>query len=152
MNKTAVENSINNSSDICNEALRQENKIVAEYNYVLRKFSAENLVDELLPIRNEHRKSIGDLGQLIMKIGGIPDQIPVTDIPISASLGGVEKLFGKSSAVEILKNHEVMLLEEYEARLDCRILVGDCVNIFATILLPRVQSHLAKIGKLEEIA
>lgn len=136
--------------DRCNKLLRGERSAVETYAIAIEKFGDDPRVEKLKDICQEHRHSVSDLEKNIQDMGGDPD----TD---SGAWGGLAQavqksanLLGTQGALESLASGEKIGLKDYEKAIDSGKLMPECVELVRLQLIPRIESHLSILERLEE--
>lgn len=135
---------------VCNKLLRGERSAVETYEMAIDKYGDDARLSELREICEEHRRSVADLEQNIVRMGGTPDNDSGAWGAFAKAVQGSANLFGKESAVESLQKGEENGREDYEDALEGDDLMPECRNLYSTTLLPRVVKHISILEGLEE--
>lgn len=146
---THPENSVH-CIDICNSLLRGELSAVETYNQAIEKFSDAAACSELIRIRNEHVESVAKLQANVVSMGGEPDNDSGAWGVFSKLVQGTANLFGDESALMALKRGEEHGRDEYQKALDDVRVMPSCKELMLNDLLPKVQSHISTLDRLEE--
>ena len=145
MNTEATEDCI----EACNKILRGERSAVETYEMAFEKHGSDSRLSELREICEEHRRSVTDLEQIIVRMGGKPSTDSGAWGTFAKAVQGSANLFGKESAVESLQKGEKKGKEDYEDALEGDDLMPECRNLYSTTLLPRVVKHISILEGLE---
>ncbi len=135
----------------CNSLLRGELSAVETYAKAIEKYPSTPATPELTRIQSEHRQSANRLAQNVRDMGGVPETDSGAWGTFANAVQGAANLFGTESAIESLERGEEHGRKEYEEALNCQHVMPECKVMIRTELLPRVEKHLAVLGRLEEI-
>lgn len=142
MNKECVET--------CNSLLRGERSAVETYDIAIDKFSSHAVKPHLERIRSEHVKSVGDLETRVKAMGATPDSDSGAWGTFAKAVQNTANVFGKESAIASLQRGEEHGRKDYEDALDEKEVSAECKTLIRNVLLPRVESHIAELDRLEE--
>ncbi len=151
MNATIEAPSIEDCIKTCNSLLRGERSAVETYNKAIEKFGADDRLSDLNRIRDEHKQTVRELEQNVLAMNGEPDTDSGAWGAFAKAVQTTANFFGKESALESLIKGEEHGKSEYEKALVDNSLTASCRDLYATKLLPRVDSHILTLKRLEEL-
>ncbi|NNE90301.1 MAG: DUF2383 domain-containing protein [Verrucomicrobiales bacterium] len=137
--------------DACNSMLRGERSAVETYDLALEKFGGDPQLDQLRRIRDDHARSVSDLSQCVLRMGGLPDESSGAWGTFANLVQKAANLFGEESAVESLLQGEKKGEHDYQNYLSGDKLSPDAERMFRAVLLPRVVNHIATLERIEEM-
>ncbi|MFD2256453.1 DUF2383 domain-containing protein [Luteolibacter algae] len=136
---------------VCNSLLRGELSAVETYGKAIVKFPGTPVTAELTRIQSEHRQSANRLTQNIREMGGEPDTDSGAWGAFAKAVQSAANLFGAESAIESLQNGEEHGRNDYEDALKNDDVMAECKTMIRSELLPRTQSHIATLERLEDV-
>lgn len=134
--------------EVCNRLLRGELSAIDTYEKVIGKFGTEPGAVDLSRIRDEHRKSVYRLQENVRQMGGKPDDDSGMWGSFATAIQSAANLFGENSAVCTLETGEKTGIAEYERALADEKVMPECKTMIRSELLPRVNQHLATLGRV----
>lgn len=134
----------------CNRLLRGERSAVETYLLAIEKHRNDPRLHELKAICEEHRSSVSDLEKNVRGMGGEPDTDSGAWGQFAQAVQIAANLFGSHGAVESLQQGEEHGLKDYRKALDSGELMPECVTLMRDRLIPRIESHLTVLDRVEE--
>lgn len=148
-----MSNSVINEACIktCNSLLRGELSAVETYNKAIAKYPESPVTSELTRIKTEHQQSADRLSANVREMGGVPETDSGAWGVWAKTVQSTANLFGAESAIESLQKGEEHGRGDYEDALEDDDVMAACKTMIRTELLPRCESHIATLERLEEI-
>lgn len=135
--------------DICNKLLRGERSAVETYEGAIEKHGDDPNLDELRRIRQEHAEHVMVLEDNVRSMGGTPDTDSGAWGTFANAVQSAASLFGASSGVEALQNGERNGRKDYENAIEDEHVMPGCKDLIRTKLLPRTESHITTLERLQ---
>ncbi|MEP2775519.1 MAG: DUF2383 domain-containing protein [Luteolibacter sp.] len=136
--------------ETCNSLLRGELSAIETYSKAIEKYPGPPATAELTRIQSEHRRSADRLAANVREMGGTPDTDSGAWGTFAKAVQGAANLFGAESAIESLQRGEEHGRDEYTDALENDSVMDACKNMIRTELLPRVESHIRTLERLED--
>lgn len=136
--------------NVCNSLLRGELSAVETYSLAINRYAGKPAIGELQRIRSEHALSAARLSQNVRDMGGTPDEDSGAWGMFAKAVQGAANLFGADSALESLQRGEEKGRSDYRAAIENDDVMPSCKEMIRSELLPRVDHHIATLGRLEE--
>lgn len=130
-----------------NSLLRGELSAIETYEQALVQVANEPGVGDLRHIAEEHRQAAEVLRRHIVERGGKPSADSGAWGTVVRTVEGAAKLFGNSSALEVLKTGEQHGVNSYESALRDENLDEPCKELIRSTLLPQTQAHLPVLDR-----
>lgn len=134
----------------CNSLLRGELSAVETYSKAIEKYPDTVATPELERIRSEHRLSADSLAKNVREMGGEPETDSGAWGTFAKTIQSAANLFGSESAVESLQTGEEHGRNDYQRALANEDVMDSCKVLISTELLPRVESHISTLERLED--
>lgn len=134
--------------DVCNRLLRGELSAVETYRQTISKFEGDPAVTTLRQIQSEHEYAAELLRNNVIDMGGEPSSDSGAWGAFAATMQGVAKVFGESSALKGLQQGEEHGLDDYEDALEDEDVMAGCKEMIRAELMPRTRQHIASLQEL----
>ena len=121
---------------------------VESYNQVLEKFHGDPRLDPLARIRDNHMSAAGELMKIILASQGTLENHNGSWDRFSQGLQAVANLFGRNSAVEVLRMGEEHGRKLSEKARDDGELPSECRRWIREVHLPQLQRHLQDLERV----
>lgn len=131
-----------------NTLLRGEMSAVEVYTQVMTTFDDEFVISDLQKIRDEHRRSVRELRDQIVRVGLLPSDSSGSSGESISVAKYPTHFISPVTALAVLRQGEEHSINEYEAALENERIHSDCLRVIRAELLPACRKHIEELNRL----